>query len=148
MVDGRWLTSDAAAPVREALLQTSVEEDEAMLGDESLSVAARAAIGFRAHMKRALVAGQEAKKMMEKSGDEALFGVKEPKPHILPDDVKAQLARAGVAFAGEIGDEGDDADQREALLQTSVEEDEAMLGDVAYIASSLRLQCARARVAW
>lgn len=111
MVDGRWLTSDAAAPVREALAQTSVEEDEALLKDESLSVAARAAIEFRVHMKRALVAGQEAKRRVEQSGDADLFEAKEPKPHILPELVKAQLQRAGVAFNG-----AGDAALRELLL--------------------------------
>jgi len=56
MVDGKWLVSEEAASTRKALEATSIEEDEAMLSDESWSPAARVAISFRLHLKRALSA--------------------------------------------------------------------------------------------
>jgi len=60
MVDGKWLVTDEAAEVREALAQTSIAEDEALLEDSKLSVAAREAVGFRLHLKRALRAQEQA----------------------------------------------------------------------------------------
>lgn len=81
MVDGKWLVSDEAAGIPEALAQTSLQEDEAMLAAENTSAAVRTAVRFRAHLKRALGAqreadaraasAQEAKSEAEKAADEA-----------------------------------------------------------------------------
>eukprot|EP00933_Yihiella_yeosuensis_P050809 TRINITY_DN48607_c0_g1_i2.p1 TRINITY_DN48607_c0_g1~~TRINITY_DN48607_c0_g1_i2.p1 ORF type:complete len:494 (+),score=123.55 TRINITY_DN48607_c0_g1_i2:124-1605(+) len=62
MVDGKWLVGkgDEATGVSEALSQTKQEEDEELLSDRSLSVAARTAVQFRLHLKRALLAQQQA----------------------------------------------------------------------------------------
>jgi hypothetical protein len=59
MVDGKWLVSEEAAAVREALAQTTVDADEA-LARESAPIAARTALEFRAHLKRALAAQRAA----------------------------------------------------------------------------------------
>lgn len=60
MVDGKWLVTDAAAPVREALSETTVEADEALLASSNLSPAARVAVSLRRHLKRALAAQRAA----------------------------------------------------------------------------------------
>lgn len=60
MVDGKWLVKDDAAAVRDALAHTSLEVDEQLLSDSSLSAASRTAVLFRRHLKRALRAQQEA----------------------------------------------------------------------------------------
>jgi len=100
MVDGKFLNSDRGAPVREALAQTSPEEDEVLLKDSSLSVGARTAVSFRLHLKRALAAQKLAQKHLDQTGDGDLGELKEAKPHILPEGVKEQLRRAGVAYNG------------------------------------------------
>jgi len=126
MVDGRFLNSDKGELVREALAQTTSKEDEALLKDSSLSVAARTAIGFRLHLKRALVAQKLAQAQLDKSGDSDLGEFKEAKPHILPDGVKEQLRQAGVAYnevasgrgaaGGGKGGQGGDGGLRDLLM--------------------------------
>lgn len=54
IVDGKWLVKDEAAVVRDALARTSLEDDEQLLSDSSLSAASRTAVLFRQHLKRAL----------------------------------------------------------------------------------------------
>mmetsp|Transcript_8652 Transcript_8652/g.15560 ORF Transcript_8652/g.15560 Transcript_8652/m.15560 type:complete len:450 (-) Transcript_8652:55-1404(-) len=70
MVDGKWLVTDDAAEVREALAQTSIAEDEASLESSELSEAARAALGFRLHLKLALQAQREADEADKKAADQ------------------------------------------------------------------------------
>lgn len=60
MTDGKWLVSEETAPIREALEQTTVAEDETLLAATDLPVAARAAVGYRLSLKRALVAQRAA----------------------------------------------------------------------------------------
>lgn len=60
IVDGKWLVKDEAAVVRDALARTSLEEDEQLLSDSSLSAASRTAVLFRQHLKRALQLQQKA----------------------------------------------------------------------------------------
>lgn len=71
MVDGKWLVTDDAAEVRSALEQSSLEDDEALLADVSLSTPARVALDFRCHLKRALAA--------QRAGDAALAQAKAAK---------------------------------------------------------------------
>mmetsp|Transcript_34577 Transcript_34577/g.79032 ORF Transcript_34577/g.79032 Transcript_34577/m.79032 type:complete len:447 (+) Transcript_34577:73-1413(+) len=75
MVDGKWLVTEDAATVRDALEKTSIAEDEALLDSSDLSEAARTAVGFRVHLKRALKAQREAEVADEaaakKADDEA-----------------------------------------------------------------------------
>lgn len=63
MVDGKWLVSEEAVAIREALAQTTAEADEALLskaGDGALCSAARTAVVFRLHLKRALAAQRQS----------------------------------------------------------------------------------------
>lgn len=106
MVDGRWLASDAAARVREALARSSAQEDKALLRQGGLSAGGRAAVSFRLHLKRALAAQREAQARRAAAGEVLGGRGEEAKPHILPPAVKEQLRRAGVAFAAETDPQG------------------------------------------
>eukprot|EP00929_Paragymnodinium_shiwhaense_P120327 TRINITY_DN92268_c0_g1_i1.p1 TRINITY_DN92268_c0_g1~~TRINITY_DN92268_c0_g1_i1.p1 ORF type:complete len:532 (-),score=139.57 TRINITY_DN92268_c0_g1_i1:330-1844(-) len=60
MVDGKWLVSEAAAPVREALQASTASEDETALASGDLTPIERLAVDFRLSLKTALVAQRAA----------------------------------------------------------------------------------------
>lgn len=107
MVDGKWLVSKEAADIPEALAQTSLQEDEAMLAADGNSAATRTAVRFRAHLKRALcaqreadaraAAAQEAKGEAEKAAEEAAKKMKEEEARVKEAnaaEAKKQLIQA------------------------------------------------------
>lgn len=118
MVDGRWLVTEAASSVRDALSQTSAAEDEALLAEGQLSSAARTAVQLRLHLKRALVAQREVEAAREaaaakgEDGEAGSQGVAEAQAtdageagHYSKEAVRelgraAQLAREAAATAG------------------------------------------------
>uniref|UniRef100_A0A7S4RQZ3 SET domain-containing protein n=1 Tax=Alexandrium monilatum TaxID=311494 RepID=A0A7S4RQZ3_9DINO len=95
IVDGRWLVSEAAAPVCEALERTGAEEDDALLAGDALSPGARAAVGFRRHLKRALVAQREVQAARAAAGQEP-EEEKASEPHFSPEMVE-QISRMAEA---------------------------------------------------
>uniref|UniRef100_A0A7S1MCX7 SET domain-containing protein n=1 Tax=Alexandrium catenella TaxID=2925 RepID=A0A7S1MCX7_ALECA len=96
IVDGRWLVTEAAAPVREALERTTAEEDGALLAGEGLSAAARMAVSFRRHLKRALVAQRQVQAARIAAGQDAEEEKKAEEPHFSPEMVE-QLSQVAAA---------------------------------------------------
>jgi len=112
MVDGRWLVSEAAASVREAMSQTTAAEDEALLEDSQLAPALRVAIELRLHMKRALVAQREVEAASVAAGEDETD--KDDKGSVLMDasghySKEAVLELAKAAELAKVADSGVDA---------------------------------------
>jgi len=108
MVDGKWLVSDDAAAVRQALEQTTQDEDEELLKDDGLNPASRTALNFRLHLKRALAAQRaveavEAKKPVEEKKEEKAPNTQQeaadtasPCDHVAPAVPPASGSEVGV----------------------------------------------------